>query len=58
MAKRATTARTADENWVRPAHSGFDAPTYGEVSPIGTIWKSADGKTYIDTKDGPKLLKR
>lgn len=35
MAKSTKTKRTDDDNWVRPAHSGFEGPMIGE--PL-VIW--------------------
>lgn len=57
MAKRASATKTEDENWVRPAHSGFEGPAIGEVVPIGSVRQYRDGSTYVITENGPKRIK-
>ena len=60
MAKRGkavSTVVTEDKDWKRPAHSGFEGPAYGEVDPVGSVWKDADGNTWASTKDGAKRIK-
>ncbi len=54
MAKRTQTA--GEEKWERPAHSGFEAPAYGEVVPVGTVRKYQDGSTYVITENGAKRI--
>ena len=51
MARR---AKTDDENWVRPAHSGFEAPAYGIAveEPVGQVFKDAYGNTRVTVKGG------
>ena len=56
MARRAKVAD--DENWVRPAHSGFEGPAIGEVDPVGSVWKDADGNTWVSAVDGARIIKK
>ena len=51
-------AKTKDENWVRPEHSGFEAPAYGEVVPVGTEWKDIRGNTHLVTEHGDKIIRK
>ena len=51
-------AKTKDENWVRPEHSGFEAPAYGEIVPEGTVFKDAWGNTCVVTDNGTKIIRK
>ena len=54
MAKRERVARAEDKNWVRPAHSGFEAPAYGVAvkEPVGQVFKDAYGNTRVTVQGG------
>lgn len=36
-----------NDNWTRPAHSGFEAPAIGKVDTVGSVWKDANGNTWV-----------
>ena len=50
MATRAKS--TEKSSHTRPAHSSFEAPAYGEVVPVGTVFKDAFGNTRVVTRNG------
>lgn len=54
MAKRVSAVK--DKDRARPAHSGFEAPMYGEVLREGTIFEDADGNTCVVTNNGIKVI--
>ena len=61
MAKRGkavSTVVTEDKDWKKPAHSSFEGPAYGEVVPVGTVFKDAFGNTRVVTRNGTKVVKK
>ncbi len=56
MATRAKS--TEKSSHTRPAHSSFEAPAYGEVVPVGTVFKDAFGNTRVVTRNGTKVVKK
>ena len=59
MARRAKVAD--DDNWERPAHSGFEAPAYGIAveEPVGQVFKDAYGNTRVTVEGGgSKIIKK
>ena len=37
---------------------GFACPAYGEVVPVGTVWKDVRGNTHLVTEHGDKIIKK
>ena len=56
MARRAKVVE--DENWVRPAHSGFEAPAYGEVVEhnVGDVVFDRYGNTCVIVEGGGRKI--
>lgn len=55
--------KTEDENWVRPAHSGFEGPAIGEVydpkEHVGDVFFDRYGNTCVVTNGGgSRIIKK
>ena len=49
MAKKTTPSNNVER---------FSAPMYGEVMPVGTEFKDAEGNTRVVTEDGTKIIRK